>query len=82
MTYKFRKNKKDLNTKRTLPQEDLTVPSGAALPLNSSASPHEQSLHAFRLPVVAQTAVLDSFNLHEIHEINTCFVVIYDTLTS
>lgn len=46
--------------KRTFPQEDLTVPSGAALPLNSSASPHEQSLHAFRLPVVAQTASIRS----------------------
>lgn len=47
--------KKSNSMKRTLPQEDLTVFSGASLPLNSSASPHEQSLHAFRLPVVAQT---------------------------
>ena len=49
------KKSSNINIKRTFPQEDLTVYSDAALPLNSSASPHEQSLHAFLLPVVAQT---------------------------
>jgi len=47
--------------KRTFPQEDLTVCSGTVLPLISSASPHVQSLHAFRLPVVAQTKSITSF---------------------
>lgn len=41
--------------KHTFPQEDLTVVFCDASALNSSASPHEQSLHAFRLPVVLHT---------------------------
>lgn len=41
----------------TFPHEDFAVPSGAVFPLNSSANPQEQSLHAFRLPVVLHTKI-------------------------
>ena len=37
----------------TLPHEDLGV--SLTSPASSSARPHEQSAHAFRLPVVEQT---------------------------
>lgn len=52
------------NIRRTLPQEDLTVLSCMVLLFNSSASPHVQSLHAFRLFVVEQTEKKQIYSIY------------------
>lgn len=61
--YLFGKYKNYSSLLLTLPQDDFCVGFGfwfskpAASAFNSSAKPHEQSLQAFLLPVVPQTAI-------------------------
>lgn len=50
---------------RTFPQEDLTFSFGVR-PFNSSASPHVQSLHAFRLSVIPQSVTRERFYLTQL----------------
>lgn len=52
---------KKLWKKHTLPHEDLGCSFAAVSPLNSSANPQEQSLQAFRFPVVPHTKIKNFF---------------------